>query len=125
MASFRLLILFFLLGSLYSCNNYSDLEWFTSSSENSEDEDASAEEDGCRFEDGTHAATVNYYNPKTGYSQTYALDVEVESCEVVQINFPNGGWLDSDHITPEELKKDGSCTIEGEDGKTYEVQIDD
>jgi len=78
----------------------------------------------CSFEDGTHSATVDYTNDETGYSQTYTLDVEVENCEVVQINFPNGGWLDSDHITPSEIDEDGSCTIEGEEGKTYVIQID-
>jgi hypothetical protein len=79
---------------------------------------------GCKFDDGTYSATVDYYNPETGYSQTYTLDVEVEGCEVVQIDFPNGGWLDSDHITPAELDEYGNCTVDGEDGKTYEIQID-
>jgi hypothetical protein len=78
----------------------------------------------CDFDDGVHAATVNYSNSNTGYSNTYSLDVEVENCEVVRINFPNGGWLDSDHITPAELDGNGQCTIEGEGGKTYEVEID-
>lgn len=79
---------------------------------------------GCKFDDGTYSATIDYYNPETGYSQTYTLDVEVEGCEVVQIDFPNGGWLDSDHITPAELDEYGNCTVDGEDGKTYEIQID-
>lgn len=82
------------------------------------------EADGCRFDDGTHSATVDYYNPETEYSQTYTLEVEVENCELIQINFPKGGWLDSDHITPAELDEDGTCTVEGEDGKTYEIQIE-
>jgi hypothetical protein len=91
---------------------------------NSEPEDEE-QVNGCKYEDGTHSATVEYTNTQTGYSQTYTLDVEVENCEVVQINFPRGGWLDSDHISPEQIDSDGSCTIEGEEGKTYEVQIDD
>jgi len=77
---------------------------------------------GCRFEDNTYSAMVDYYNEETGYSQTYRLDVNVSDCEVIQINFPNGGWLDSDHITPAELDEDGRCTVYGE-GKTYEIQI--
>ena len=83
------------------------------------------ESNGCKYEDGTHSATVNYYNPETGFSNTYTLDVEVEDCQVIQINFPNGGWLDSDHINPEELDDSGNCTIEGDEGRTYEIQIDD
>ena len=90
---------------------------------NDETDDYTSSADG-KFDDGTYSATVDYYNPETGYSQTYTLDVEVEGCEVVQIDFPNGGWLDSDHITPAELDEDGNCTVDGEDGKTYEIQID-
>jgi hypothetical protein len=93
-----------------------------------EDQDESNDEysssSGCNFEDGTFSATVDYYNSETGYSQTYTLDVEVEDCEVIRIEFPNGGWLDSDHITPAELDDDGTCTIQGEEGKTYDIQID-
>lgn len=79
---------------------------------------------GCVVEDGTYSATVDYYNPETGYSETYSLDVEVESCEVVQIDFPNGGWLDSDHISPAELDDNARCTVDGEEGRTYDIQID-
>jgi hypothetical protein len=116
-------------------SNYSDEEEISNSNdeenrnadaeETNEDDDELNSSSGCNFEDGTHSATVDYYNPETGYSQTYTLDVEVEDCEVVQINFPKGGWLDSDHITPAELDEDGSCNIDGEEGKTYEIQIDD
>jgi len=60
-----------------------------------------------------------------GYRQSYTLDVEVEDGEVKQINFPNGGWLDSDHISPEEIDENGNCYIEGENGKTYEIEIED
>lgn len=77
------------------------------------------------FDDGIYSATVDYYNPETGYSNTYTLDVEVEDNAVVQINFPNGGWLDDDHITPEELDYDGNCTVEGENGKTYDIHIEE
>lgn len=101
-----------------SSSNYSDEQ------ESDEENEEYSSSSGCKFEDGTYSATVDYYNPETGYSQTYTLDVEVEDCEVVQINFPNGGWLDNDHITPAELDEDGSCTVDGEDGKTYEIQID-
>lgn len=78
----------------------------------------------CDFEDGKYSSTVDYTNQETGYSQTYNLDVEVEDCKVIQINFPNGGWLDSDHINPSEIGEGGSCIIEGEEGKTYAIQID-
>lgn len=90
----------------------------------SEKNDRYLSRSGCKFEDGIYSAIVDYYNSGTGYSQTYTLDVEVQDCEVVQIYFPNGGWLDRDHITPAELDEDGTCIVYGEDGKSYEIQID-
>ena len=77
-----------------------------------------------RFEDGTYSATVDYYNPETGYSETYTLDVEVEDNQLTIIYFPNGGYIDSDHIWPEELDEYGFVSIQGEEGKAYDVQID-
>lgn len=78
----------------------------------------------CDFEDGIHRATVDYYNPDTDFSNTYMLDVEVEDCQVVKIEFPKGGWLDSDHIEPTEIENDGSCSIEDDEGRTYSIQIE-
>lgn len=79
---------------------------------------------GCEFEDGSYSATVNYNNSETGYSATYTLDVEVSDCQIVQINFPNDGYLDDDHITYTDIEDDGTAYVYGEDGKTYEIQID-
>jgi len=81
-------------------------------------------EDEVRFDDGTYSATVDYYNPNTSYSATYDLEVEVEDGAVTTIYFPNGGWLDEDHISPEELDEDGCCTIISYEGLVYEIQID-
>ncbi len=79
---------------------------------------------GCKYEDGTYSATVDYNNSETGYSATYSLDVEVQDCQIVQINFPNDGYLDDDHISHADIEEDGSASVTGEDGKTYEIQID-
>jgi hypothetical protein len=81
-------------------------------------------ENSCGFNDDTYSATVDYDNPTTGYSTTYTLDVEVEDCQVVQIDFPNGGYLNDDHITPEDLDDDGDATIEDDRGRTFVVHID-
>ena len=54
-----------------------------------ENDYASIDDDDSALEDGTYTATVDYYNPNTGYSNTYTLDVEVENNQVVQIDFPN------------------------------------
>lgn len=78
----------------------------------------------CNYEDGVYTATVDYYNPETEYSSTYTLDVEVSNCEVIQINFPNDGYLDEDRISNTTIDENGYAFIDGEDGKTYEVHLD-
>lgn len=113
--------MFFLLFFNFSCHNsrsYYEEDEAVESEANSDDDLNSS------YEDGTHSATVDYYNPKTGYSESYTLDVEVEDGEVNQINFPKGGHLDEDHISAEELDDYGNAKVEGEDGKTYDVTID-
>lgn len=101
----------------------------SSSYYDSDDEEEYYEDDygysnyGSNFEDGTYTAEVGYFNPETGYYATYTLDVDVEDGMVVTIYFPNGGWLDDDHIDPAELDDDGNCTVYGEDGKEYEVHV--
>lgn len=78
-------------------------------------------EDG--FENGTYCAEVDYYNPNTGTRSTYTLEVEVENDEMVKIYWGNGGWLDEDHFTAEELDEDGYCSFTSDKGYEYEVQI--
>ena len=107
--------------SSQSSRNYVEIEENNERSDSENDQESNR----CKYMDGTHSATINYYNPETGFSNTYTLDVEVEDCQVIQINFPNGGWLDSDHINSEELDENGTCTIEGDEGRTYGIQIDD
>lgn len=121
--------LFILITLFASCNDSSDRSsnnkssnYYDESSESDYYEDEYYEEEG--FEDDTYSATVDYYNPKTGYSATYTLDVEVEDNQVTIIYFPNDGYLDDDHIWPDDLDEDGFVSIEGEEGKTYDVQID-
>ncbi len=75
------------------------------------------------YPDGTYCADIDYYNPNTGTRSTYTLNVEVESNEVTVIQWPNGGWLDSTHFSPEELDSGGSCSFTAYDGKQYDVQI--
>ena len=79
---------------------------------------------GCGLDDDTYSATVDYTNPTTAYSATYTLDVVVSNCQVTQIDFPNGGYLGEDHITAADIDDNGDATVEGEEGKTYQVHID-
>lgn len=75
------------------------------------------------YPDGTYSATVDYYNPDTGTSSTYTLDVEVENGELTVIHWPNGGWLDSSHFTPEDITS-GSCSFTSDEGNEYTVTLD-
>ena len=92
-----------------SSSNYNDLEEYYS------------EDDG--FEDGTYCADVGYYNPNTGTNNTYTLEVEVENNKLVIIYWNNGGWLDEDHFSAEELDEDGYCSFTSDKGYDYTIQI--
>lgn len=114
---------FFLLVGCES--NQTEYEDDYSNEEYSENDELSEDETNSKIEDGTHSATVDYYNPNTGYSQSYTLDVEVENGEVNQINFPQGGHLDEDHINAEELDEDGRASVYGDNGSSYDITLDD
>jgi hypothetical protein len=123
----KIVYLFSLLTLLISCqnsksNSSDEVESDYKNEDSSYEEDSWADVNG--FEDGTYVATVDYYNPNTDYSATYTLDVEVQDNQVVTIYFPNDGYLDDDHIWPDELDENGFVSIEGDDGKTYDIQID-
>lgn len=76
------------------------------------------------FVDGTYSAEVEYYNPNTGRTSYYTLDVEVIDNIVTVIHFSNGGWLDETHIiSGGELDENGTTTIESDKGYYYTVTI--
>lgn len=76
------------------------------------------------FPDDTYSAEVEYYNPNTGRTSYYTLDVEVIDNIVTVIHFSNGGWLDETHIiSGGELDENGTTTIESDKGYYYTVTI--
>jgi hypothetical protein len=87
-----------------------------------DEEDAEATED--EYPDGTWCADVEYYNPRTGTDNTYTLDVEVEDGELIQINWPNGGWLDESHFSPEDISS-GECSFTSDEGYEYTVTLNE
>jgi hypothetical protein len=109
----RIIYLFLFLGLIQSCGN----------SSNNEEEFTIEGQTAEGYEDGTYCADVTYYNPNTGTTNDYSLSVEVVNNEVVQINFDNGGWMDNDHITPQELDENGECTLVNERDYEYTVKI--
>ena len=74
-----------------------------------------------QYKDGTYCARVEYYNPSTTTRSQYNLTIEIEDNRVVMLEFPNGGWLDSDHFTPPELSYFGHATIV--DHRNYQYTI--
>ena len=94
------------------------------SSSNYDTELTTTDEDGNEvYPDGTYCADIDYYNPDTGTRSTYTLNVEVENNEVTVIYWPNGGWLDDSHFSPEELDSNGSCSFTSDKGYEYDIQI--
>lgn len=79
---------------------------------------------GCDIVDGTHTAHVHYYNPRTAFGAVYTLDVEVKDGKVIQINFPNGGWLDDSHVLPTQVDVNGKAILADDSGRVYKIHID-
>lgn len=72
--------------------------------------------------DGEFCADVDYYNPNTGTNSTYTLNVLVEDDYLVEIYWPNGGWLDTDHFYSEHIG-DGYCSFTSDLGYEYEITL--
>lgn len=79
-------------------------------------------EDG-NYSDDTYCAEVQYHNPNTGTQSSYTLTVKVESNEIVEVDFPNGGKLDSDNFSNAVVDGNGHSTFTSDKGYEYEVQI--
>lgn len=75
------------------------------------------------FEDGTYCADVTYYNPNTGTSNDYTLQVKVSNNDVIRIDFGNGGHLDSRHMDTETLNENGECKITSDRNYEYSIHI--
>ncbi len=88
-----------------------------------EDQDVDTQYATEDFPDGSYCAEVQYENPNTGTQSTYTLTIEVESNEVVKVDFPNGGWMDRDHFSGADLDEDGRASFTSDKGYNYEIQI--
>ncbi|MGV0978425.1 acetyl-CoA carboxylase [Empedobacter falsenii] len=110
----------FILLLFFSCRTDSNNYENESSSSFSEDYDQSYNED--ENYNGTYCAEVEYYNPNTGSRSTYELDVVVEDGYLVQINWPNGGWLDETHFSSEDISS-GECSFRSDRGYRYTVTL--
>lgn len=122
----KLIVSAFVCSLLLSCSNKNkdkvETESSYSSSEYSEEQDNDYEENQYGYSDGTYTAEVDYYNPETGTSSTYRLDVDVENNELVKIHWNNGGWLDDTHFYPVDIS-DGEASFTSDKGYEYKVRL--
>jgi ribosomal protein L37E len=121
----RLLIISIILFLSVGCKNKHATTDTSSHNSYSGSEESEEGNNTGEYEDGTYCASVNYYNPNTGTVGTYTLNVEVESNELVRIYWGNGGWLDEDHFSAQELDDDGYCSFTSDKGNTYRVTINE
>ena len=118
MKKLQMLLLLLLFLSIIGCKDNSE------KINDSDTELTTIDEDGnIIYSDGTYCADIEYYNPDTGTRSTYSLNIEVENNEVTVIHWPNGGWLDDSHFSPEELDSEGYCSFTSDKGYEYTIQI--
>jgi hypothetical protein len=87
------------------------------------DTEKKSKEKTCGIADGTHSATVDYYNSKTDHTAKYDLKVRVKDCKVIQIDFPNGGWLDESHIPATEINGNGDAALKDDKGRAWKIHL--
>lgn len=74
------------------------------------------------YPDGTYCAEIDYYYSETGTSSTYILLVEIENNKLIEIYWPNGGWLDDSHFIPPDISS-GETSFTSDRGVDYTVKI--
>lgn len=75
------------------------------------------------FTSGLFTAEVEYHNPRTGYTATYTLDVQVTDGYLEKIFFNNGGWLDDSHFTPPRFSILGNAEFTSDRGYQYKIHL--
>ena len=119
-------VIVLILVSIFSCKDKNGRQTSNSTAYSTAySSSGSDSENDNTYKDGEYCATVTYYNPNTGTRSNYQLTVEVEDNELTFIHWPNGGWLDDSHFTPEELNEDGSVSFTSDRGYRYTVEIED
>lgn len=72
--------------------------------------------------EGEFCADINYFNPKTGTESEYTLLVVVEEDLLIEIKWPNGGWLDTTYFDPVDIST-GIASFTTYDGNQYEIKL--
>ena len=72
--------------------------------------------------EGEFCADIKYFNPKTGTESEYTLLVVVEEDLLIEIKWPNGGWLDTTYFAPVDIST-GIASFTTYDGKQYVITL--
>ena len=79
------------------------------------------------FPSGEYLAEVSYINEKTGHEADYTLNVHVKDNRVIRIEFPDGGYIDSDDFDPVLLTEEGYTihyfSLNEDHDKLYNVHL--
>jgi hypothetical protein len=123
---FNLILIITFLVLFFSCKNKNNNQSTFGENDNSSKSyrTIAEEENEDEYPDGTYCADVEYYNQSSGTRRTYKLNVEVESGELTLIHWPNNGWLDNSHFSPEDIS-DGECEFKSDRGYHYTVKLRD
>jgi hypothetical protein len=58
-----------------------------------------------KFKDGVYCSHIFYTNPKTAFSNTYDLNIEIKDNKIIKIYFKNG-FIDESHFSPPDLSNE-------------------
>ena len=100
-------------------NEYSDEDDENEYSDE-DDENEYSDEDNNAIEEGNQLAICDYYNPETGFSNTYTLMVYVSDNEIQRINFDNGGWI---FVHGAEIDESGETDFYDNEGRNWQCQV--
>jgi len=79
------------------------------------------------FPSGEYIAEVTYINEKTRHEADYTLNVQIKDSYVIRIDFPDGGYIDSDDFDPVLLDEHGYTvyyfSLRDDNDKVYNVHI--
>lgn len=74
------------------------------------------------IDDGTYCSYVKRYNPSTDKASSYNLTVNIKNGKLVQLNFPNGGHIDSGEFNPPSVRYN-TASFTDHNGVDFQLEI--
>jgi len=76
-----------------------------------------------QYKDGIYCAKITFTNKSTNTRSTEQLNIEVKQSKVTAILFNNTSLPDDGSFNPMEIYGNGHCSLNTENGNTYDVEI--